>query len=85
MQGWSEALDKWQSRVNRDFLAPRGMAVKTQSRCSAVHGRNTYRDMEHWLVFAMNEREAEQLLGESHLLGNVEFWEHGLVMHPYSS
>ena len=86
---WSEAVEEWQGRFNREVLLPRGMAVRTQRHCFATRGNGGEdRYIERWVAFALNEREAEQLLGEPHLTGNVHHggWgrmnERHLMLHP---
>ena len=80
---WSAALDEWQRRMNRDFLEPRQMQVMTQSRCVVIRGRGARRDTEHWLAFAMTQWEADRLLEEPYLLGDVADWKEGLTIHPF--
>ena len=89
---WNEALVEWQRRFNAEVLQQRGMAVKTQSHCDVQHTKNgKHRVTERWIAFAMNPTEAQRLLREPHLTGDIDRGnyllfqgvdEAGLVLHP---
>ena len=86
---WNEALADWQRRFNTQLLYPRGMAVKTQSHCDVTYDKDgKHRHIERWVAFAMNPTEAQRLMYEPHLTGDVErgscggIDEAGLVLHP---
>ena len=76
-------------QVMATALQQRGMAVKTQSHCDVSYDKDgKHRHIERWIAFAMNQVEAERLMREPHLTGDVERGSCGgpdeavLVLHP---
>jgi hypothetical protein len=75
---WDKWMREWQDDFNKEVLMPRGMFIKSQSRCvvrirRGKDGRQKKtRHIEKWFTIAMTEEQATKLKQEPHIQGDTQ-------------
>ena len=75
---WDGWMREWQDDFNKEVLEPRGMFIKTQSRCvvKITRDRNgrqrRTRHIEKWFAITMTEEASSKLKSEAHIEGDTQ-------------